>query len=53
MSDIPEADALEQAEEVDPDLDTAVTAGRATSDPEVPEADALEQAEEVPDLDER
>ena len=43
MSDVPEADAMEQAQEVDhgdvvdiPDLD-----------PEVPEADALDQAIEI------
>jgi hypothetical protein len=49
MSDVPEADAQEQAEPVDPKL--------APSEPprirdDVPEADALEQAEEVPDVEE-
>lgn len=42
--EVPEADALEQADEV--------TAGprrvRPSRDPEVPEADAWEQAQEVP-----
>lgn len=47
-SDIPEADAAEQAREVDP-------AGGPPSprrDPEAPEADAIEQSQVVPDDDE-
>ena len=49
-SDVPEADAIEQAEQVDPAPDTASTAtGRGIPD-DAPEADAIEQAEEVPDL---
>jgi hypothetical protein len=48
MSDVPEADALEQAETVDPAPETAADAKRLP--PDAPEADALEQAEEVPDV---
>jgi len=53
MSDIPEADAIEQAEEVEPALDTARDVGRVPD--EASEADALEQAETIPppDPDER
>jgi hypothetical protein len=52
MSDVPEADAIEQAETVDPAPETARDAKRLP--PDAPEADALEQAEEVPaDDDER
>lgn len=47
MSDVPEADAIEQAEQVDPAPDTAAAVRRIPDD--APEADALEQAEEVPD----
>jgi hypothetical protein len=43
--DVPEADAIEHATEVDPGED----ATPIRLDPEVPEADALEQAIEVPD----
>jgi hypothetical protein len=46
MSDVPEADAIEQAEVVDPAPETAGDAKRLPDD--APEADALEQAEEVP-----
>lgn len=46
MSDVPEADAQEQAEEVDPKLEPAPP---LTIRDDVPEADALEQAEEVPE----
>lgn len=46
MSDIPEADAQEQSEEVDPALEPAPP---PTIRDDVPEADALEQAQEVPD----
>jgi len=48
MSDVPETDALEQAQEVE-DLPEPEPPhiGR-----EVPEADALEQSEEVPVIDE-
>jgi hypothetical protein len=49
MSDVPEADAIEQAEPVDPE-EEASEPPRIRDD--VPEADALEQAEAVPDLDE-
>lgn len=48
MSDIPEADALEQAETVDPDVETEEPPSR---DLEAPEADAIEQAQSVPDPD--
>jgi hypothetical protein len=49
MTDIPpEADALEQHQEVVPEDDE----DRLTSDPEAPEADALEQAQIVPTDDE-
>jgi hypothetical protein len=51
MSDVPEADAQEQSEEVEPDA-----LQPRTADPDlisipddVPEADAIEQAEVVPD----
>jgi hypothetical protein len=43
--DVPEADALEQAMEVD----DGETIDRPDLDDEVPEADALEQATVVPD----
>ncbi|MBW8826455.1 MAG: hypothetical protein JF603_08910 [Acidobacteria bacterium] len=43
MSDVPEADALEQASEVDP----GTRVDPPSTDPEVPEADALDQATEV------
>lgn len=48
MSDVPEADALEQSEPVDPN-----EPARPPIDipDDVPEADALEQAEPVPDTD--
>ena len=42
--EVPEADALEQAREVEP----GVVSLPPSRDPEVPEADALEQAAEVP-----
>ena len=49
MSDVPEADAQEQAIPVDPKLEPS----EPPSIPDdVPEADALEQAEEVPDVEE-
>jgi hypothetical protein len=41
---VPEADALEQTEEVEPDDDDEVP----SIPPDVPEADALDQAREVP-----
>ena len=41
---VPEADALEQTEEVEPDDDDAVP----SIPPEVPEADALDQARAAP-----
>lgn len=50
MSDVPEADKLEQDEEVEPGRDTARDAARLPDDAD--EADALEQAEEVPETDE-
>jgi hypothetical protein len=46
VEDIPEGDALEQAQEVLPGQDDDLTL--PTSDPEVPEADAVEQAQTVP-----
>jgi hypothetical protein len=49
VSDIPEADAMEQAETVDPAPETARDAERLPDD--ASEADALEQAEEVPTAD--
>lgn len=48
MSDVPEADAIEQAEPVDPKEEAAP---RPRIRDDVPEADALEQAEPVPDFD--
>jgi hypothetical protein len=42
---VPEADALEQAEEVAPVADED---DPPTEDPEVPEADAIEQSRTVP-----
>lgn len=42
--EVPEADALEQSEEVVP----RPAVGRLPDDPEVPEADAWEQSLEVP-----
>jgi hypothetical protein len=42
--EVPEGDALEQAEEVTP----GPRAGRPSRDPEAPEADAWEQSLEVP-----
>jgi hypothetical protein len=45
-SDVPEADAIEQAEIVDPAPETAHDAKQIPDD--VPEADAIEQAEDVP-----
>jgi hypothetical protein len=42
--EVPEADALEQADEVA----AGPRRGRVSSDPEVPEADAWDQAQEVP-----
>jgi hypothetical protein len=42
---VPEADALEQAEEVGP---VAEDEDPPTEDPEVPEADAIEQSRAVP-----
>jgi hypothetical protein len=45
MTDVPpEADALEQAQEVVPDEELEPV----SHDPEVPEADAFEQAQAVP-----
>lgn len=49
MSDVPEADAIEQDEEVVPAPETAGDVTRIPDD--APEADALEQAEEVPYVD--
>lgn len=49
MSDVPEADAQEQATPVDPKLEPSEA---PTIPDDVPEADALEQAEEVPDVEE-
>ncbi len=42
--DVPEADALEQSQPVEPTED----ADEPHLDPEVPEADALEQSQPVP-----
>ena len=41
---VPEADALEQTEEVEPDVDDE----EPSIPPDVPEADALDQARTVP-----
>lgn len=45
---VPEADAMEQDQEVNGDVDTAEVPEAST---ETPEADALEQAQVVPDND--
>lgn len=52
-SEVPDADAQEQSQEVTPA--TTAPTPPATRDDEAPEADALEQAQEVPldDDDER
>ncbi len=42
--EVPEADALDQERDVDPEPETF----RPSSDVEAPEADALDQAREVP-----
>ena len=42
--EVPEADALDQQREVDPEP----ADGEPTLDPEVPEGDALEQSRQVP-----
>jgi hypothetical protein len=51
VSDVPQADAQEQAEEVEPDaMEPRNADPDAISIPDdVPEADAIEQAEVVPD----
>ncbi|HZQ86776.1 MAG TPA: hypothetical protein VFA83_18165 [Acidimicrobiales bacterium] len=46
MEQVPEADAVEQAQEVLPSDDEPIQL--STSDPEVPEADAVEQAQSLP-----
>ncbi|MBV8690491.1 MAG: hypothetical protein JOZ37_05545 [Actinobacteria bacterium] len=46
MEQVPEADAVEQAQEVLPSEEEPLT--RPTDDPEVPEADAVEQAQSLP-----
>jgi len=46
MEQVPEADAVEQAQEVLPSEDEPLEL--PTSDPEVPEADAVEQAQSLP-----
>lgn len=46
-SEVPDADAQEQTQEVTPPT-TAPVPGPSTRDDEAPEADALEQAQEVP-----
>jgi hypothetical protein len=53
-SEVPDADAQEQSQEVTP-ASTAPVPPAASRDDEAPEADALEQAQEVPldDEDER
>ena len=43
MSDVPEADAMEQEIEVDP----GKRIDPVNTDPEVPEADAIDQATEI------
>ena len=48
MSDVPEADAQEQADTVVPAPETAADVRDIPDD--VPEADAIEQAEEVPEI---
>jgi len=45
MTDIPEADAIEQRTPVQP----ATEHIEPSADPEVPEADAIEQSQVVPD----
>ena len=47
-SEVPDADAHEQAQEVTPASDAPVADEPVTRDDEAPEADALEQAQEVP-----
>ena len=49
MSDVPEADAQEQAVPVDPKLEPS---DDPTIRDDVPEADAIEQSQEVPDVEE-
>lgn len=46
MEHVPEADAVEQAQEVLPAEEEPLTL--PSSDPEVPEADAVEQARSLP-----
>jgi hypothetical protein len=46
MEQVPEADAVEQAQEVLPADEEPLTL--PSSDPEVPEADAVEQAQSLP-----
>ena len=46
-SEVPDADAFEQAQEVEPGTEPPPPS--PTHDDEAPEADALEQAQEVPD----
>ena len=54
-SEVPDADAQEQSQEVTPATTAPTPPAPATRDDEAPEADALEQAQEVPldDDDER
>ena len=47
-SEVPDADAQEQSQEVTPANAAPVPPAPATHDDEAPEADALEQAQEVP-----
>lgn len=47
-SEIPDADALEQAQPVTEPAQPVQPVPRPSDDPEAPEADALEQAQEVP-----
>jgi hypothetical protein len=49
MSDVPEADAQDQATPVDPKLEPN---DPPTIRDDVPEADALEQAQEIPEVEE-
>lgn len=48
LPDGPDADLLEQREEVDRGSGGPVDAADVRRDPEVPEADAIEQAQEIP-----
>lgn len=47
-SEVPEADAIEQARPVDEAAEPVRPGPTPSADPEAPEADALEQAQEVP-----